>query len=55
MVRLCLATGVRWSEANDLPLTGLLDDRVVFAATKNGRVRVVTVTSDLVDYLGSLA
>src|SRR5690606_4889602 len=43
VVRLCLATGARWSEANDLPPSGLLDDRVVFAATKNGRVRVVPI------------
>lgn len=55
VVRLCLATGARWSEANDLPSTGLLDDRVVFAATKNGRVRVVPVKPDLVAYLRSLA
>lgn len=55
VVRLCLATGARWSEANDLPPTGLLDDRVVFAATKNGRVRVVPVKPDLVAYLRSLA
>ena len=55
VVRLCLATGARWSEANDLPPTGLLDDRIVFAATKNGRVRVVPVKPDLVAYLRSLA
>lgn len=55
VVRLCLATGARWSEANDLPPSGLLDDRVVFAATKNGRVRVVPIKPDLSAYLRSLA
>ena len=35
----CLATGVRWSEADDLSSSGLLDDCAVFATTRNGRVR----------------
>lgn len=55
VARLCLATGARWSEANDLPPSGLLDDRVVFATTKNGRVRVVPIKPELSACLRSLA
>lgn len=50
----CLATGVRWSEADDLSSSGLLDDCAVFATTRNGRVRGA-VKSELSVYLRSLA
>ncbi len=43
VARLCLATGARWSEANNLPRANLLDDRVIYSDTKNGRVRVVPI------------
>lgn len=43
VARLCLATGARWSEANNLAPHNLLDDRVIYSDTKNGRVRVVPI------------
>lgn len=55
VARLCLATGARWSEANNLPSSNLLDDRVIFSDTKNGRVRVVPVKPALAAELRSLA
>lgn len=55
VARLCLATGARWSEANDLPVTGLFEDRVVFSGTKNGRVRVIPIKPAFSAYLRGLA
>lgn len=55
VARLCLATGARWSEANNLPASGLFDDRVVFSGTKNGRVRVVPIKPAFSAYLRSCA
>jgi integrase len=53
VARLCLATGCRWSEANSLKAQFLLDDRVVFADTKNGSQRVVPIAPKLSSYLRS--
>ena len=47
VARLCLATGARWSEANNLPRANLLEDRVIYSDTKNGRVRVVPIKPEL--------
>lgn len=47
VARLCLATGARWSEANNLTRSNLLDDRVIYSDTKNGRVRVVPIKPEL--------
>jgi integrase len=47
VARLCLATGARWSEANNLPRHNLLSDRVIYSDTKNGRVRVVPIKPEL--------
>lgn len=47
VARLCLATGARWSEANNLPRHNLLPDRVIYSDTKNGRVRVVPIKPEL--------
>lgn len=55
VARLCLATGARWSEANDLSRSGLFADRVVFSDTKNGRVRVVPIKPELAEYLKGLS
>lgn len=53
VVRLCLATGARWSEANDLPISGLFHDRVVYSDTKNGRVRAIPIKPQFSAYLRS--
>ncbi|HEX7764752.1 MAG TPA: tyrosine-type recombinase/integrase [Cellvibrio sp.] len=55
VARLCLATGARWSEANNLPPSNLLDDRVIFSDTKNGRIRVVPIKPALADDLRKVA
>jgi integrase len=55
VARLCLATGARWNEANNLMAESLLDDRVIFKDTKNGRSRVIPVAPKLVEYLRSEA
>lgn len=55
VVQLCLATGARWGEANGLLRSGLLVDRVRFANTKNGRVRVVPIRPEMALYLRSVA
>jgi integrase len=51
VVRLCLATGSRWSEANSLKASNLYDNRVIYSDTKNGKQRVIPITSKLSDYL----
>lgn len=51
VVKLCLATGARFSEANSIKRHNLLSDRVVFEDTKNGKNRVVPVRQDLIEWL----
>lgn len=55
VVRLCLATGARWSEANGLTARCLLENRVIFQDTKNGKSRVVPISEKLARYLRSVA
>lgn len=55
VVKLALATGARWGEANSLRASCLFSDRVQFVGTKNGRVRSVPISSGLADYLRSVA
>lgn len=55
IVRLGLATGARWSEIQNLRRSQVLDDRIVFTLTKNGRNRTVPVDPDLIKYALSLA
>ncbi|EGG93982.1 Integrase [gamma proteobacterium IMCC1989] len=55
VVRLCLATGSRWSEANGLKASNLFDNRVIYSDTKNGKQRVIPITSKLSSYLRSQA
>lgn len=55
VARLCLATGARWNEANELLAQDLMPDRVVYRDTKNGRSRVVPIDPKLSLYLRSVA
>lgn len=55
VARLCLATGARWSEANNLAPANLLDDRVIYSDTKNGRIRVVPIKPALAADLRAVA
>lgn len=54
VARLCLATGARWNEANELRAESLFPDRVVFVDTKNGADRVVPIASEFSKYLRSV-
>lgn len=47
VARLCLATGARWSEVNNLLAQNLFADHVVYSDTKNGKSRAVPVDSGL--------
>lgn len=53
VVKLCLATGARWSEANDLKAYNLHSDRVVYSDTKNGKNRIIPVKPAFSQYLKS--
>lgn len=48
IVLVCLATGARWSEAENLAPESLRNGMVTFKNTKNGKVRSVPVPDDLV-------
>lgn len=45
---ICLSTGCRWSEAEELQPKNLHDGKVVFEGTKSGKVRSVPVSTELV-------
>ncbi|WP_330114433.1 tyrosine-type recombinase/integrase [Pseudomonas sp. JS3066] len=47
IARIALATGARWSEAQNLRRSQVLGDRIVFSATKNGKLRTVPVDPEL--------
>ncbi|MFZ4219737.1 phage integrase [Enterobacter ludwigii] len=49
VVRLCLATGARWSEAQDLRQSQLMSDRVTFTMTKSKKNRTVPISKRLFD------
>lgn len=51
VAKLCLATGARWSEAETLTAERLHADRVVYAGTKSGKVRVVPIDPALASEL----
>lgn len=44
---LCLSTGARWSEAATLKAEQVRNGRVTFLQTKNGRMRVIPISSEL--------
>jgi site-specific recombinase XerD len=44
---LCLSTGARWGEAVELRAEHVINQRVMFVATKNGKTRVVPISADV--------
>ncbi|WP_310598508.1 phage integrase [Aeromonas aquatica] len=44
---LCLSTGARWGEAIALRAEHVINQRVMFVATKNGKMRVVPISADV--------
>ncbi len=58
VVKLCLATGARFGEAEYLPRTGLLNTKqpaVRFADTKNGRGRTVPISQSLLSEIRAVS
>jgi len=47
IVLVCLATGARWSEAQNLKPTSVRNGAVTFSNTKNGKVRTVPISQEL--------
>ncbi|WP_426697997.1 tyrosine-type recombinase/integrase [Aeromonas hydrophila] len=44
---LCLSTGARWGEAVVLRAEHVINQRVMFVATKNGKTRAVPISADV--------
>ncbi|MCS3455475.1 site-specific recombinase XerD [Aeromonas sp. BIGb0405] len=44
---LCLSTGARWSEATELMAEHVINRRVMFVATKNGKTRAVPISAEV--------
>lgn len=51
IVRICLATGARWSEAQDLKQSQILPGRLTFTQTKSKKNRTVPISSQLQEML----
>lgn len=51
VVKICLSTGARWSEAEGLTLTQLSQSRITFIKTKGRKNRTVPVSQELFDSL----
>lgn len=47
IVETCLSTGARWSEVQKLTHSQVLDDRINFVNTKNGKNRTIPITREL--------
>jgi len=45
---ICLSTGCRWSEAEGLTSSNILNGKVVFTDTKSGKNRAIPISSDLI-------
>lgn len=45
--RICLATGARWSEAEELRVTQVRNGMIEYARTKSGKTRAVPIVSEL--------
>jgi len=51
LIRICLATGARWSEAENLKPSSLVNNVVTFSNTKSGKVRSVPISAELSQFL----
>lgn len=50
-MRICLATGARWSEAQDLKQSQILPGRLTFTQTKSKKNRTVPISPQLQEML----
>ncbi len=51
VVRLCLATGARWGEIQDLTQSQVANNRLTFTHTKGGKRRTVPINQELIDII----
>lgn len=51
IVQICLATGARWSEAQDLQSAQVIPYKITFTATKNGKNRSIPISPELYNLL----
>ncbi|AJJ65827.1 phage integrase family protein [Yersinia pseudotuberculosis PB1/+] len=51
---LCLSTGARWGEAIKLRTEHIIDNRITFVATKNGKQRTVPISRDVFNDLTAM-
>lgn len=47
VAKICLATGARWSEAQNLSRAQVKNGRITYAKTKNGKIRTVPISKAL--------
>lgn len=52
IAKICLATGARWSEGENLRISQLQNNRIQFAKTKSGKVRAVPIDPELAGEIG---
>lgn len=53
ITKICLATGARWSEAEDLRTSQVMSGKIQFARTKTNKARAVPVSQHIIADLGS--
>lgn len=51
IIRVCLSTGARWSEAQNLKRSQIIPNKITFINTKSGRNRSVPISQDLYNRL----
>ena len=49
IVRICLATGARWSEAQNIKASQIIPYRITYTRTKGGKNRTVPISKELYD------
>ncbi len=49
IARICLATGARWSEAENLHHTDIKNNAITYRATKNGKNRTVPISKEFIE------
>lgn len=54
VVKICLATGARWSEAEELRASQLIGNQITFTNTKSNKNRHVPISSELSEELNQL-
>ncbi|SJN60063.1 Tyrosine recombinase XerD [Vibrio ruber DSM 16370] len=54
IVKICLATGARWSEAENLKASQIANGKITYLNTKNGKNRTVPISDELYEELKQL-